>query len=102
MPFDHPFLSENRDEGLVSGRPGGSTTAAVRETQQGFNRPCRGLTPRRETARPGPSHDGEWMICGSGESHEHQEHPRERQPGPRIPVPISEQTHASASSAVSK
>ena len=58
-------LSENRAQSLV--RPvyrvderGGARDAPA------FQTPLPGGTPRRKTARPGPSPAGEWMICGSG------------------------------------
>jgi len=56
-----------------------ATGAAARKTRPCFQRRLRQGTPRRKTARPGPSPAGEWMLCGSEESHEHQEPPGERQ-----------------------
>jgi hypothetical protein len=59
-------LSENRAEGLVrpafrSDGHGGSRDAPVLQP------PLRWGTPRRKTARPGPSPGREWMLCDSGE-----------------------------------
>lgn len=48
-----------------SGRSTPTTATAARETASWFNRPLRGRTLRRKTARPDPSPAGEWMNSGS-------------------------------------
>ncbi len=51
-----------------------TTAAAARKTCPRFQRRPGQGTPRRRRPHPGPPPAGEWMFCGSGESHEHQEH----------------------------
>jgi hypothetical protein len=59
-------------------RPAGQAGRRHRRLARGpeLPTPLRWGTPRRKTALPGPSPAGEWMLCGSGDSHGHQEHPQ--------------------------
>src|SRR5437868_4217586 len=65
-------VSENRAEGLIRPVNRGDGRRDSRDALL-LQTPLRWGTPRRKTARPGPSPTGEWMMCGSGESHEHQD-----------------------------
>jgi hypothetical protein len=63
-----PFLSEKPGAGPhPAGSPGRRLRSLARRTRAS-NVASGGGTPRRKTARPGPSPAGEWMLSGSEDS----------------------------------